>query len=43
MQPGNLQTIYKKSMGSVQRDEYRAKYLNENLPELIEPEDESEA
>lgn len=43
MQPGNLQTIYKKSMGSTQRDEYRAKYLNENLPELIEPEDESEA
>ena len=37
MQPGNLQTIYnKKSMGSVQRDEYRAKYLNEHLPEIIE-------
>ena len=35
MQPGNLQTICKKSMGSVQRDEQRAKFLNENLPELI--------
>ena len=35
MQPGNLQTICKKSMGSVQRDEQRAKFLNENLPEPI--------
>ena len=34
-QPGNLQTCLKKTMGSVQRDEQRAKYLNEHLPELI--------
>ncbi|MCR5206123.1 MAG: hypothetical protein K6E47_13920 [Lachnospiraceae bacterium] len=40
MQPGNLQTYYKKTMGSVQRDELRAKYLNEHLPELIEPEED---
>ena len=42
MQPGNLQTVYKKNMGSAQRDEYRAKYLNEHLPELIPDEDEPE-
>ena len=42
MQPGNLQTIYKKNMGSAQRDEYRAKYLNEHLPELIPDEDAEE-
>jgi protein arginine kinase len=42
MQPGNLQTICKKTMGSVQRDEQRAKYLNEHLPELIEEEEETE-
>ena len=40
MQPGNIQTTYKKNMGSVQRDEYRAKYLNEHLPALIESEEE---
>ena len=38
MQPGNLQAICKKSMGSTQRDEQRAKYVNEHLPELILPE-----
>lgn len=44
MQPGNLQTYYKKTMGSTQRDEQRAKYLNEHLPELYEPEeDDTEA
>ena len=42
MQPGNIQTIYKKNMGSVQRDEYRAKYLNEHLPELEDVENETE-
>ena len=41
MQPGNLQSICnKKNMGSVQRDEFRAKYLNEHLPEIIEEETE---
>ena len=39
MQPGNLQAICRKNMGSVQRDEQRAKYLNEHLPELIVPEE----
>ena len=39
-QPGNLQTCLKKTMGSVQRDEQRAKYLNEHLPELIIPEED---
>ena len=39
-QPGNIQTAYKKNMGSTQRDEYRAKFLNKNLPELILSEEE---
>ncbi|MCQ2496738.1 MAG: hypothetical protein MJ131_09125 [Lachnospiraceae bacterium] len=39
MQPGNLQKNYKKTMGSSQRDQMRAKYINEHLPEFL-PEDE---
>lgn len=40
MQPGNIQTTYKKNMGSSQRDEFRAKFLNKMLPELIKTEEE---
>lgn len=40
MQPGNLQKSCHKSMGSSQRDEARAKYINEHLPEIIPEEKE---
>ena len=36
-QPGNLQKIEGKSLGSRDRDRVRAEYLNENLPEFDEP------
>jgi protein arginine kinase len=35
IQPGNLQCNLDKSMGSAQRDKYRADYIRKKLPELI--------
>lgn len=35
IQPGNLQCILDKNMGSVQRDRFRADYIREKLPDMV--------
>jgi protein arginine kinase len=34
IQPGNLQCILDKNMGSAQRDRFRADYIREKLPDM---------
>lgn len=35
IQPGNLQRIVGKNVGSIERDRYRAEYINNHLPDII--------
>lgn len=40
IQPGNLQKYEGKSMGSIERDKVRARFLNDHLPDFIDERDE---